>query len=480
MSITKKNAFATIDSGNGPATGLNRFFSFSEFSSLSKIAWPLILSSFVTMSVSITDVIMIGKLGTLELAAGAAASDFYSVFFYLAAGIAAAISPMIAQARGRRHFREIKTIWIQGFIATAAMGIPAAIAVYNAPMMLAFIGVKPDIISTGEPYAQMMTITLFPMLALSVMHYFLSAVNHTRIILLVTAASLPVNILGNYMFLYGSWGFPDMGLAGAGLASAITGLFMFSSLLIYVLCHQKLRRYVRFPIIKTKTRAIRREIFQVGLPIGISHFGEMGVFLFATVTMGIFGAEVLAAHTIALRMAGVFYAIPIGYAQAAMVRVGYLFGQGEQIKINLAIKTILSVATVSGLLLLVMILFFKQNIAGLFIDTDQMTAIVSSQTALFLLVLALMQPTMIIGTVGAGVLRGFKDSKVPMLYSLACYWGLGFVGALILALGADLNGLGIWIGLLAATAGFAILIVGRIFKLRNGMFEVLPSNEVLA
>ena len=441
---------------------LGRVFSIKEFNALSKIAWPLILSSLVTMSVSITDVIMIGRLGTVELASAAAASDFYSIFYYLAAGVAAAISPMIAQARGRRKFREIKTIWIQGFVASVLIGIVAAIAIYNAPWFLALIGVKNDIIIAGAPYAHMMAITVFPMLALSVMHYFLSSVNHTKIILYVTAASFPINILGNYLFLYGNWGAPDLGLAGAGLASAFTGTFMFLSLLTYVIRHQTLRRYILFPIISHKTRAVRNEIFRIGLPIGVSHFGEMGVFLFATVSMGVFGAEVLAAHTIALRMTGVFYAIPIAYAQATMVRIGYLYGQGDHSKLYTSIKTTLGFAIVVGVSMLLFILVIKENLAGLFIANEQLTTIVATQTSLFLLMLALMQPTIIIGTVGAGILRGLKDSKVPMVYSLFCYWGLGFLGALFFAFGFEMGGLGIWVGLVSATAAFALLIVGLI------------------
>lgn len=443
---------------------LARFFSFTEFTALSKIAWPLILSSLVTMSVSITDVIMIGKLGTLELASAAAASDFYSVFYYLAAGIAAALSPMIAQARGRRQFREIKTILIQGFLCSALIGIPASLAIYNSSVMLDFIGVQSNIVVTSTPYSHMMALTLFPMLALSVMHYFLSAANATRIILYITAASLPVNILGNYLFLYGSWGAPNLGLAGAGLASAITGFLMFSSLLVYSLRHKRLKRYFRFPVFSKKQAAIRLEIFRVGLPIGISHFGEMGVFLFATVTMGIFGAEALAAHTIALRMAGVFYAIPIAYAQAAMVRIGFLYGRGDVFALNKAISTILSFSVFAGIFLLVLLILIKEHLTGLFIGPDQLTVLVSSQASLFLIMLAIMQPSLVIGTIGGGVLRGFKDSKRPMIYSLTCYWGLGFVGALILATYAAMGGLGIWIGLISATVAFAILVVWRIMN----------------
>lgn len=460
---------------------ITEFFSRIELSALTKIATPLILSSLVTMSISITDVIMIGRLGTLELAAGAAASDFYSIFFYLAAGVAAAISPIIAQERGKHYFRNIKTTWSMGFIASWLMGVPAAIMVYNTAHFLAMIGVKQDIVLSAQPYAHMMAIAIFPMLSTTVMHYFLSACGRTRIILFVTALALPINIIGNYALLYGNWGFPQLGLAGAGIATAITGTFMFCSLLLYVFSQTQLRRILKFPFYISQAKQQFREIIKIGLPIGVSHFGEMGVFLFTTVTMGVFGAEVLAAHTIALRMAGVFYAIPLGYAQAATVRIGYQIGQKDFTRLRQTIKSTLMLAFISGTVMMIILMVFKNNIAGLFLQPRDISQGVILQTGTFLLLLAIMQPAMSLGTIGAGILRGHKDTRIPMLFSISSYWGIGFIGALILAFIFHLSGAGLWIGLIAATACFSILILIRIRVLftepGNGYNLTLSNNS---
>ena len=443
----------------------NRFFFMSEFQKLTRIAAPLILASLVTMSISITDVIMIGQLGTVELAAGAAASDFYSIFFYLSAGVIAAISPLIAQARGKKQFSSIKSITVFGLTAGLLMGIPASFMVYLAPDALSLIGVQQDIVDTAIPYAHMMAIAIFPMLAMISMHYFLSAHGKTKIILYVTAFGLPVNILGNYLLLYGNWGFPRLGLAGAGIATAITGTFMFSVMLFYVL---KQRRYRRYFYLQEKSKHKLDhllEVFRVGLPIGISHVGEMGVFLFATVIMGVFGAEVLAAHTIALRMAGVVYAVPMGYSQATTVRIGYLVGQQKHDAINKALKTIFSASAGFGILLLTFILLVKNGVPYLVLEDSQINDPVLYQTSIFLILLAVMQPSVCLGTISAGALRGFKDTKVPMFFSLGSYWGFGFAGAMMLAFWMNLGGQGIWIGLIMATFSFAILNVQRIRRL---------------
>lgn len=444
---------------------IKRFFSFSEFQKLTRIASPLILASLVTMSISITDVVMIGQLGTVELAAGAAASDFYSIFFYLSAGVIAAISPLIAQARGKKQFSSIKPVTLFGLIAGLLMGIPASFMIYNAPTALAFIGVQENIVNSAIPYAHMMAIAIFPMLAMISMHYFLSAHGKTKIILYVTCVGLPVNILGNYLLLYGNWGFPRLGLAGAGISTAITGTFMFSAMLFYVISQARYRRY--YFLKESGVRGIDhlKEVFRVGLPIGISHVGEMGVFLFATVIMGVFGAEVLAAHTIALRMAGVVYAVPMGYSQAATVRIGYLVGQQNYHAIKNTLRTLFSVSAGFGLLLLLLILLLKNGVPYAVLEDSQINDVVLYQTATFLVLLALMQPSSCIGTISAGALRGFKDTKLPMLFSLGSYWGFGFVGAMILAFWLDFGGPGIWIGLITATIVFATLNVRRIRKL---------------
>lgn len=440
-------------------------FSFPELQQMTRIAYPIILASLVTMSISITDVIMIGQLGTVELAAGAAASDFYSIFFYLAAGVIAAISPLVAHARGARQFRSIKAITLLGLAAGLITAIPAAFFVYHAADLLALIGVEDRIHHTAAPYAHMMAIALFPMLAMTAMHHFLAAHGRTKFILQVTAMALPMNILGNWLLLYGNLGFPNMGLAGAGVATTVTGTFMFVLMALYIVFHPHLRRYLWLPVDSKDHWSRLKEIFRVGLPIGVSHVGEMGVFLFATVTMGIFGAEVLAAHTIALRAAGVFYAVPLGYAQVAAIRIGYLNGQNDATQTRLALHTVTIMSLVFGIVLFALILLSKDSIIHVVLDPSQITQTVVAQASAFLLLLAVMQPATCLGTIGAGSLRGFQDTRIPMFYSLGSFWGFGFLGAMGLAFFTGLQSNGIWTGLLLAAIAFSMMVTFRIKRL---------------
>ena len=442
--------------------------SLSETVTLSKLAAPLILSSLVSMSVSITDVVMMGWIGPTALAAGAAASDFYSIIFYLASGIVAALAPLAAQSRGANDTETIRQVTQQALWTVLLLSPPGIWIIWHSDYFLSLVGVQPDIVSTASAYAHMMALTYVPMLGVMVWHYFLSAHDRTKIILYVTAATLPLNAVGNYLFMFGKWGFPALGLAGAGVSSMLSAVFMFIVFFIYVM--QQFRVYRLLHDFRFYWQRMK-EILHVGVPIGLSNLGELGVFMFSTILMGTIGAETLAAHAVALRMAGVIYAIPLGLSQAATIRVGYAAGANDTEAMSHSARTALILATAVGLFYLFAVWGFNHDIAVLFLGDA--SGAVLSQAALFLLVLAIMQPLDCVGTVAAGALRGVKDTRVPMMISLAGHWGFGFISGLLLAFVFDLDGLGIWLGLGIGATVFALGTMGRLLAYWNRY--VLPS-----
>jgi MATE family multidrug resistance protein len=450
----------------------------TEAGKLLSIAGPLILASLVSMGISITDVVMMGWVSAEALAAGAAVSDYYSIFFYLTAGVIAAISPMISHARGARQTHKIRSITQQGFLLAMAITIPGAILVWNADLLLRWLGIKDSIVTMGQPYAHMMALTYFAMMAVNVLHYFLSAHGKTRIILIVTLTALPLNALGNYAFIFGNFGLPALGLLGAGIASLITASYMFATLLFYVINHNQFRRYYLLARFFTHREYHVPEIIRVGLPIGLSNLGEMGVFLFSTVTMGVFGVEVLAAHTVALRMAGVLYAFPLGMAQAATVRVGYAVGARDKASVSTIVITALSLSLSAGVVSFTTVFLLDAQIVHWFFGENALPAI-TAQALTFLWLLAVIQPFDGIACVGVGLLRGFKDTQVPMLFSIVAFWGVGFLGGWSLAFLLGFGGLGIWVGLAAAAIVYSTLVGLRLHNklARKAQWSPVPSME---
>lgn len=432
-----------------------------EARQLSTIAGPLILSSLVSMGVSIIDLTMMAWLGPQQLAAGAVVSDYYSVFFYLFSGILAASTALISRARGAENSAAVTRLLQTGFILVIASGLLGLFIMWNSDASLRTIGIDSQLIETGAPYAHMMGFTFAMMLAVNLLHYFLSAHGNTRTIFIASLFALPLNAFGNYALMFGHFGFPELGLAGAGLASLIAATFMFCYLLVTLKRKHYLQKYLLLDNYKFYSTEAK-EIIKVGLPIGISNLGEMGVFLISTVLIGKFGADAVAAHVVALRLAGVIYAIPMGYAQAATVRIGYVMGAQQVDKVFSITKTAMSISAGVGFIYLILISMFRLQISALFFDPATTSSNIVMQSSLFLLILAVAQPFDTVGTVGNGILRGFKDTQQPMLFSMLAFWGVGFFGGITLAFYLGLQGTGLWLGLAGGCMVFGTLISLRL------------------
>ena len=444
-----------------------------ELAAQLRIAGPLVLASLVNMGMSITDVIMMGWIGPVALAAGAVASDFYSLVYYLCAGVIGAVSAVVSQARGSRQHRLIRRMVQQGFWIAWILALPGAITVWQAPKILALIGVEHAVISAAGGYAAMMAVTLVPMLGVAVWRQLLAAFADTRSIFRVTLVTLGLNAAGNYVFMFGKLGLPEMGLAGAGLSSALCAAFMFSALCFYVLRHPD---YSRYRLLKGRLKPDwprLRELFRVGFPIGISSLGEVGVYLLSTAVIGIFGTAALAAHAVALRMAGVLYAFPIGLSQAATVRVGLAAGAGDVGGRSQAMRTALGTAAAAGLLAFLLVVPAREFVATLFLKANAEASPVIAQAATLLFILGAMQIFEYVGTVANGALRGVKDTRVPMWISVSAYWGIAGAVGLGLGFGLGQQAFGIWIGLATGAIAFSVMLVGR---LRRHGFRIGQQN----
>lgn len=427
-----------------------------------RIAGPLMLASLVNMGMAITDVVMMGWIGPVALAAGAVASDFYSIVFYVCAGVIGAVSAIVSHARGAGQYRLIRRTIQQAFWAVALLAIPGVLAIWQSPRLLAVIGVQHEIVAGAAEYARMMALTLVPMLGVAVWRQLLAAFSDTRSIFRITLVTLALNAAGNYVFMFGKLGFPALGLAGAGLSSALCAAVMFSALSLYVVRNPQLSRYRLFRGTARPDWRRLRELFRIGLPIGISSLGEVGVYLLSTAVIGIFGAEALAAHAVALRMAGVLYAFPVAFSQAATVRVALAAGAGDINARARAAHVALASAITAGLVVILAVVPARDAIARLFVGSSDDAAHILSYAARLLCILAAMQVFEYFGTVANGVLRGIKDTQVPMLISIVSFWGVATAIGLFAGFGLAQQALGIWLGLGSGAVAFSALMLARL------------------
>jgi MATE family multidrug resistance protein len=262
--------------------------------------------------------------------------------------------------------------------------------------------------------------------------------------------------------MFGNLGAPELGLDGAGVASALVNLFMFLALLFYVMQDKRLRRYRLSGRFWKIDWAAMREIARVGLPIAVTEVAEMGMFLTTSLMMGLLGAEALAAHGVTAQCYAVIFMIPVGLAQAGAVRVGRAVGAGEARGAALSGWTTIVLAGLIALVPVSLFWFAGEDIAGLILDPNEPgNAATVKLAASLLAVAAFFMITDAIQITSRGALQGMKDTQVPMAIALVTSWGLGFPAAILLGFVLGLGGQGIWAGLGVAMTAASLMLVWR-------------------
>jgi MATE family multidrug resistance protein len=273
------------------------------------------------------------------------------------------------------------------------------------------------------------------------------------------------DIAGNYILGLGMFGFPQMGLVGLALTSALSFWGRFLSLAVYILWHKQLNTYCIFQALHRIQPRIIWELLWLGTPIGMATAVEYGLFNIVTFLMGRLGTDVLAAHQIVLQTTVVMYMVPLGMSYATMVRVGQWLGQKNLQAAKRAGYVSMSFGAGLMTLMAIALLIYPQQVVGLFIDLhNPANANVLSIAAPMLFVAALGEILDGIQRTANGALQGFQDTRVPMLLGFLAYWGAGLTSGYLLGLQFGLGGVGLWIG---QSIGLAIASVAFIWRFRQ-------------
>ena len=433
--------------------------------SLLVLGLPLVGAQLAQMLINVVDTVMMGWLGTRELAAGTLAFQFFFILWIFGSGFAFAIVPLAATAVGRgdetsvrRHVRM--GLWVQC----------AYFAVIFLPMgyvreILVALGQEPVLADLAQDYMDIAKWAILPGLFLMVLRSFATALEHARIVLVITLFSTVLNGLLNYAFIFGNFGAPRMEVPGAALATLLTNLAAFAFAAFWVGLRPEFRAYEVFRRLWRSDFPAFFEIIRLGLPISIGIIAEVGLFAFTAIMMGWLGEIQLAAHGIALQIAALAFMVPLGLSNAATARVGIAAGREDRAGLVRTGQAAVIIATVFALAAaLPMFVIPETLIGGWLAEGDPNAPMVLAKAVPLLWVAACFQLVDGLQVTGVGLLRGLKDMRVPMLIAVFSYWVAGVPIALLLGFTAGLGGIGIWIGLAAGLSFAAVLLIWRFFR----------------
>jgi MATE family multidrug resistance protein len=435
-----------------------------EFSAIAKLSWPLVLTNLAQIAMGTTDIMMMGWLGPDTLAAGALGTNLYFMALIFGIGLLNATSPMIARSLGRDPdaVDAVRGAVRQGLWSAACLAVPFWLVLWWSEPLLVAMGQDAALSIAAGTYLHALQWALLPAWGYLVLRSFVTALERPGWSLLIGLAAVALNALANWCLMLGHCGCQPLGIVGSGLATLLSSILMFVALGLVVYAAESFRRYRLFAAFWCPDWPHFRQLWRLGLPMAATLSFEVTMFNAAVFLMGLIGPAALAAHAIAIQLASLTFMVPLGIGQAATVRVGRAYGAQNPAEIRQAGWTAfwLAVAFMAAMSL-AMILAPRLLISAFLDSADLKNAPVVDLAVSFLMFAALFQIADGAQVVGAGVLRGLHDARVPMLFALVGYWGIGLPLGVILAFPIGLGGSGIWIGLATGLAIVAVLMIRR-------------------
>jgi MATE family multidrug resistance protein len=442
-----------------------------EAASTVALAAPLILTQIAGIALTTTDVVLLGHAGTDTLAAGSLAISLYHAIMLAGVGTMSAVMAMVAKERGRmRHsVRDLRRTFRQIFHGAIALVIPFWIILWNGEAVLVALHQDPALSHEAGRLLRVLMWALLPFLIFIGLRSFVTAMERPMWTLVVSAAAIPVNAAIGWSLVFGHFGLPELGIVGVGWATFLTSIFMSAAFAVVIVTDRRLRRYRFFGRLWRPDWPRFATFFGLGIPIGLMVAFETTVFSAAAFLVGLIDSASLAAHTITLQIAGLAFMVPLGLSQAVTVRVGLAYGAGDRDALARAGWTGLLLTVVAMASTATVMTLWPEPLVGLFLSrTDPASSGTAAIAIGLLAIAALFQLADGVQAVGAGMLRGRHDTKVPMIIAGLGYWGIGLPASALLAFPAGLGAKGVWYGLAAGLGSVAVMLVWRWARLTGG------------
>jgi len=454
---------------SSPTSRFQKFL--HESASILRLGTPVIAANLLMISMTFTDTVMAGQIGPVHLAALAIASSLWHPILLFSHGIISSMVPIVAQLYGGGRRESIGEYVFQGFWLSAALCVPSILILCNLEPVMELIGYEPEVIRISDGYLKAISTALPGVLLYGVLQHFNEGIAFTRPNMYFHVVGLGLNILGNYTFMFGNFGFPQMGAVGAGWASSLVWNSMCVVMLLFCM---RARRFQKFRLLEKfqwPSLTHLREILRIGLPTGFATMAEVGLFAIVALMVGVLGVTNTAAHSVTINIASISFMIPWGLSTAITSRVGFAIGRGEPEKARrIGFSGVLLCGIVMSCMALIMVTI-PEILTGIYTDDSAVTAIAVQ----LLLMAALFQLSDGLQVGALGALRGLKDTRIPMFVNLLSYSVLGLPSAYLLGLHWNYGAIGLWTGMIVGLTVAALLHNLRFHQLTRRVSALRPT-----
>jgi len=433
-----------------------------EASQTLRLAFPIIIGELAQMALHLIDSAMVGAISYKHLAAAALVINAMNIPFVIGIGMTISVSQMVSLANGKQDAQQVSHYLYNGFILCTVTALFISFSLVFGKNVLYHLGQDPDVVELALPFMKLMGLSIIPMLLFMTLKQFADGLEYTRTAMIFSLAGMPLNIVLNWLLIYGNWGFPRLELEGAGWATLITRSCMFLALGYVVLSHKTFARYiaVRQNQWKLKTKTLR-ELLHIGVPSSMQIGMEAGAFAVSGIIIGTLGAVSQAAHQIALNCASFTFMVSMGLAQAGSIRVSNALGRTDWFKIIVIGKSTILTALIYGTICATLFVILRNVLPVAFNQEPQVVEL----AALLLLFAAVFQISDSTQAISAGLLRGIKDVKTPTVLIGIAYWVIGIPVGYLLAFRFNMGASGMWLGLILGLTLASGFLITRFLKM---------------
>ncbi|WP_019241822.1 MULTISPECIES: MATE family efflux transporter [Bacillus] len=438
-----------------------------------KIMLPVLITQLGMFSMTFFDTIMSGNYSSKDLAGVAIGSSIWVPVNTGLSGILIAITPIVSQLVGAKNTKRVPYSVTQGsYLAIILAVCVLFIGYFTLNPILDSMSLDAHVREVAHDFLVALSWGIIPLFFYNVLRSFIDALGQTRVSMIITLISLPINVLLNYLFIFGKLGFPELGGVGAGVATSITyWLILFIAIVVVVKIHP-FKQYQLFRKIVPISMKECKNVLKIGIPIGLSIFFETSIFSAVTLLMSSFDTITIAAHQTAMNFASFLYMVPLSISMAMTIVVG--FEVGAKRYIHARQYSIIGTVFAIGMALLfgIVLFFFRTNIAALYSNE----ADVINLAAHFLIFALFFQLSDAIMAPIQGALRGYKDVNIAFIMSFTSFWIIGLPTGYLFAHFTNMGAYGYWIGLIVGLAIGAISLAIRLIYIQKKKFVTKVSS----